>query len=462
MYCYSEYIGHAWHISLKGLCLFMRRTIDLSLLSYMPRLIVLVLVISSLYGCASMRGVREVSPPIPPKVLAEDIEQHEFPVKKGDDVIGQMAFITLEKGDTLPDIARHFSLGLNGVCTANPGVDTWVPEAGKRIMLPLSFILPDAPRKGIVINLATMRLFQFKGDGDSLTVLTYPVGVGTEERPSPEGQMYVERKAVKPTWHVPASIANDHRKKGDPLPAAVPPGPENPLGEYALYLSKSTYLMHGTNKPASIGLRATNGCIRLYPEDVKELYEKTPVKTPVNIVNQPYLVGKRNGVVYLSVHLPPEELDQVEFDWAIAKLKKIEKESGRTLDWSRVKKVVAEARGIPIPVFEIRQGTGKGVEEDIEVRHPGAACRQEIPELKKGAWSVLAAEVHDETEAARLAAIINHQGPPIPARVVSKKAGTYRVIAGPFKDVKEARDAIKRLKIDLEIDGVLIEPDWKK
>jgi cell division septation protein DedD len=256
---------------------------------------------------------------------------------------------------------------------------------------------------------------------------------------------------------VPASIAGDHRKKGDPLPAAVLPGPQNPLGEYALYLSKSSYLIHGTNKPASIGLRATNGCIRLYPEDVKILYENTTVKTPVNIVDQPYLLGQRDGVVYMEVHAAPEDLDAVEFERLYAKLRNIEKGSGRTLDWSKVKKVLAEARGIPVPIFEIRQGSGKGVAETIEVRHPGELYgRPEIPELKKEAWSVLAADVRDEVDAVRLAAIINHQGPQIPARVISKNA-SHRVIAGPFNDISEAKDAIKRLKIDLEIEGILIE-----
>ncbi|HSB05954.1 MAG TPA: L,D-transpeptidase family protein, partial [Thermodesulfobacteriota bacterium] len=257
---------------------------------------------------------KPVEPSPLPSYPDEKIERNEFPVAKGDDVIGRLAVIRLEKGDTLPDIARHFSLGINAIRAANPGVDVWVPEAGERIMLPLSFILPDAPRKGIVINLAAMRLFQFKGESESLAVSTYPLGVGTIERPSPMGQMYVARKVTRPTWHVPASIAEDHRKKGDPLPARVLPGPQNPLGEYALYLSKSTYLIHGTNKPASIGLRATNGCIRLYPEDVKKLYENTPVKTPVRIVNQPYLLGQCNGVVYMEVHAPPEDLDAVEFD----------------------------------------------------------------------------------------------------------------------------------------------------
>jgi len=305
-------------------------------------------------------------------------------------------------------------------------------------------------------------LFQFKEDSESPAVLTYPVGVGTEERPSPTGQMYVERKVTRPTWHVPASIAKDHLEKGDPLPAKVLPGPQNPLGEYALYLSKSTYLIHGTNKPASIGLRATNGCIRLYPEDVKKLYEDTPVKTPVYIVDQPYLAGQFNGVVYMEVHANTEDLDTVEFDRMYAKLRNIEKETGRTLDWSKVKKVLAEARGIPVPVFEIRQGSGKGVAKTIEVRHPGKLYgRPEIPELKTDAWSVLAADVRDEVDAVRLAAIINHQGPQIPARVLSKNV-SYRVIAGPFNDIREAKDAIKRLKIDLEIDGILIEPVRKK
>jgi L,D-transpeptidase ErfK/SrfK len=435
----------------------MCRIIELIPLSNTLRIIALFVVIVSLQGCTAMTRAHEEDQLVP-RHLEENVERNEFSVAKGDDVIGRLRFIRLEKGDTLPDIARHFSLGLNGVSANNPGVDIWVPEAGKRIMLPLSFILPDAPRKGIVINLAAMRLFQFKGNGESLAVLTYPVGVGTEERPSPRGLMRVERKVNRPTWHVPVSIAKDHLKKGDPLPAAVLPGPQNPLGECALYLSAQSYLIHGTNKPASIGLRATNGCIRLYPEDVKKLYESTPVKTAVSMVNQPYLLGHSNGVVYLEVHASTEDSDTAELDKIYKKLRTIEKESGRTLDWSKIKNVLAEARGIPVPIFEIRQGSGKEVAEPREVKHPSELYgRPKIPELKTDAWSVLAADVSDENDAVRLAAIINHQGPQIPARVISKN-DSYRVVAGPFNDIKEAKDAIKRLKIDLELDGRLIEP----
>ncbi len=393
-----------------------------------------------------------------PSVQEKRIERNDFFVANGDDVIGRLAVMRLKKGDTLPDIARHFSLGINTVSAANPEIDIWVPEAGERILLPLSFILPDTNRKGIVINLAAMRLFSFNGNGNPMAVSTYPVGIGTTERPTPMGQMYVKRKKIRPTWYVPASIAEDYRKKGDPLPPKVPPGPLNPLGEYALYLSEPEYLVHGTNKPASIGLRATNGCIRLYPEDIKRLFENTPVKTPVKIVNQPYLVGQRDGIVYLEVHEPPEESGTTALKKAYAKLRNIEKKSGHPLDWEKVKEVVAEARGFPVPIFDINRGSEMVVTETIKLWHPGKLYgKPEIPKLKTDAWYVLAATLREKVDALRLAAIINHQGPPIPARVLST-SDRHRVVAGPFNNRSEAKDAAKRLKIDLEIDGILVEP----
>ena len=421
------------------------------------RLTALFVFIFSLFGCASMRSV-QTAPPIPVH-REKEIERNRFQVARGEDVIGQLAIIRLEAGDTLPDIARHFGLGVNALRAANPGVDVWVPEGGERVLLPLSIILPDAPRKGIVVNLATMRLFQFKEHGTSLLVTTYPVGIGTDERPTPTGQMHVARKAARPTWHVPVSIAEDHRKKGDILPKAVPPGPENPLGEYALYLSKPGYLIHGTNKPASIGLTATNGCLRLYPEHVKLLFDDTPVKTPVHIVNQPYLLGKRKGVLYLESHAPPEGSSALESVKLHKKLNAMEQEARRTLDWKKVKEVQAEARGIPVPIFELVQDSQKEVAKPVEVEHPERLYgKPEIPALKLRAWYVLAADVPDGIEAQRLAAIINHQGPQIPARVL-QKSDRYRVIAGPFDDGSEAKKASKRLKIDLDIDGIVIEPN---
>jgi L,D-transpeptidase ErfK/SrfK len=432
------------------------RIIDLSPFSNRLHLIILLMVVLSFHGCAGMKEALEKLPL--PIQHEEMIERNDFFVAKEDDVIGRLAIIRIEKEDTLPDIARHFSLGINTVSAANPGIDVWVPQAGERILLPLSFILPDTRRKGIVINLAAMRLFYFKKEGKLLAVSTYPVGIGTTERPTPMGRMYVTRKKIQPTWYVPASIAEDHRKKGDPLPPKVPPGPLNPLGNYALYLSKSGYLVHGTNKPASIGLRATNGCIRLYPEDIKRLFENTPVKTPVRIVHQPYLVGQRDGIIYLEAHTPFEGSGTAELKKAYAKLRDIEKKSGHALDWKKVGKVMGEARGFPVPVFDMNRGSEKVAAETIKLWHPGKLYgKPEIPELKTDAWYVLAATLRDRIDALRLAAIINHQGPPIPARVLST-IDHHRVVAGPFNNRSEAKDAAKRLKIDLEIDGILVEP----
>lgn len=390
----------------------------------------------------------------------EKLERHDFSLAKGGDVIGRMAVVKLEKGDTIPDIARHFGLGTNSITAANPGVDIWVPGAGERVLLPLSFILPDAARKGIVINLAAMRLFLFKDNGKAVS--TYPLGIGTEERPTPMGRMYVARKVTRPTWYVPAKIAEDHRKKGDILPPQVPPGPDNPLGEYALYLSKATYLIHGTNKPASIGLRATNGCMRLYPENIKKLYEQTPVDTPVSIVHQPYLVGQRDGVIYMEAHTPFEDLGADDIDAFYAKLKDIEKKTLRGLDWGKVRKTLTEAKGIPVSISGTRPGGELWPADIVEVNHPKKLLgKPEIPELKVGAWYVVVSDERNEVDAIRLAAIVNHQGPPIPARVLPKQNG-FRVIAGPFHDAGDAGDAIKRLRYDLEIEGKLIAPSMKK
>jgi L,D-transpeptidase ErfK/SrfK len=160
----------------------------------------------------------------------------------------------------------------------------------------------------------------------------------------------------------------------------------------------------------------------------------------------------------MEVHTPFEESGASELDTAYAKLRSMEKELGQPLDWKKVAEAVAEARGIPVPIFEIRQGSEKSVAEAIELKHPVKLNgKPKIPELKTDAWYILAAVLRDKVDALRLAAIMNHQGPQIPARVLSE-SGRHRVLAGPFNDESETEDAAKRLKIDLEIDGILVEP----
>jgi L,D-transpeptidase ErfK/SrfK len=424
------------------------------------RLILLLGVAGLLHACAWQTPFRDSPPVAQPALGVEQVERNRFALGKDDTLVGQLAAVRVQEGDTLPDIARHFDLGYEEIGAANPGLDMWAPKAGERAVLPLQFVLPDAPRKGIVVNLAAMRLFFFPGKGRD-EVITYPVGIGKEGRSTPTGDMLVERKAAKPTWYVPESIRRDHEKKGDPLPAVVSPGPDNPLGEYAMYLSRSSYLIHGTNKPYAIGLRASNGCLRLYPEDIKPLYQATPVKTPVRIVNQPYLLGWLDDQLYLEAHAPHEELNAKALKKDLyAKLKGIEKKRGRVLDWNKIESVVAEARGIPVPVFEHTASAEQVARQAVDVSPPEELYgRPKAPSpLAQSGWYINALETGSELDAQRTAAVLNHMGPQIPARMVEANGGRYRVIAGPFKDANAAKAVAKRMRIDLEMRGEIVPP----
>jgi L,D-transpeptidase ErfK/SrfK len=418
----------------------------------------IVLCFSVLSACAIRPPLQSLELP-PPEPYANSLERHHFFLAKGENIIGQLATVTLREGDTLPDVARHFGLGYQEIGDANPEIDVWTPAPNSRVFLPVQFVLPDAPKKGVVINLATMRLFYFPRNNEFSDVITYPVGTGRQGRSTPMGQMMVERKAVNPTWYVPASIRQDHALKGDPLPPAVLPGPSNPLGNRAMYLSRSSYLIHGTNKPYSIGLRASNGCIRLYPENIERLFQDVPVKTPVRIVNQPYLLGWRAGSLYLEAHRPYPGMNGRQLKKNLyGRLKAIERKHGRRVDWAKVEEALVQARGIPVPVFEHQESLEAVLNTAVRIQHPDHFYGSpEVPPIAPQGWYLKVAEANDEKSARRLAALLNHQGPQIPART-GLKDGRYRVIAGPFKDSKQAKEAVKRLKVDLEIKASILQP----
>ncbi|MGE5753367.1 MAG: L,D-transpeptidase family protein [Deltaproteobacteria bacterium] len=213
-------------------------------------------------------------------------------------IIGRQITRLIQADETLPEIARRFGIGYGEITAANPGVDPFVPEPGRRIVLPTEWILPDAPiREGIVINIAEMRLFVFPNDS-SRTVMTFPIGIGDQGKDTPVGTYTIVEKIRNPAWHVPESI----RRERPDLPAIVPPGPDNPLGSHALRLSERSLLIHGTNRPWGIGMRSSHGCIRLYPEDIPRLFEIVGLGTSVAIVNQPVKAAVEGNHVYLEVH----------------------------------------------------------------------------------------------------------------------------------------------------------------
>ena len=276
----------------------------------------------------------------------------EFPMPlPGNDVVGEISSITSRYEDTLSDIARANDLGFLEISEANPGVDPWLPGEGLEIILPTRFLLPPVPRKGIVINLAELRLYYYpKGEN---RVITYPLGIGREGWGTPTGETRVTGKRPNPTWTPPESIRLEHLEMGDPLPKIVPPGPDNPLGEYAIYLAMSGYLLHGTNKPFGVGMRVSHGCIRLYPEDIKKLFPRIPVGTRVRIINQPYKLGWIGERLYIEAHQPLSEqrqnavVDIAQLQGAVSAAVGSRRP---TIDWDSLMDAALTPSGIPIPV----------------------------------------------------------------------------------------------------------------
>ena len=211
-------------------------------------------------------------------------------------IIGNRAIYIARHKDTLLDIARRHHLGYTEMILANPGVDTWLPGEGTRVAIPSQWILPDAPRQGLVLNIPEMRLYYYLSDSK---VMTFALGVGVEGQHTPAGKYEIRQKRENPTWYVPASI---QKERGEDQPKVVPPGPDNPLGQYWMRLSHTTYGIHGTNNSWAIGRRVTHGCIRLYPEDIAYLYSMVPEGTPVRVIYQHAKVGLRDGKAYFQVY----------------------------------------------------------------------------------------------------------------------------------------------------------------
>lgn len=227
-----------------------------------------------------------------------------FVIPKESNIVGNIQYVTVYPGESLSDIGKKFNVGVYEMIEANPELDPWDPQVGADVVIPTQFILPATKLQGIVINLAEMRLYYYHNINKVNMVTTHPIGIGRKGWVTPLIEAKVVNKQYNPTWRPPISIIKEHADKGDLLPNIVPPGPSNPLGEFAIYLSTPGYLIHGTNRPAGIGLRTTSGCIRLFPEDIRSLYNQIPIGTSVKIIHEPYKIGLRNNQLYLEVHEP--------------------------------------------------------------------------------------------------------------------------------------------------------------
>lgn len=279
-------------------------------------------------------------------------ERDVVPVALVGDIQGELSSTLTFANDTLLDVARAEELGLIEMMAANPGVDPWYPGENIKLLLPTAHIVPDGPREGIVVNLAELRLYYYHPQKG---LFSFPIGVGKDGFGTPVGQTKVVRKVAGPTWYpTEGKLAEDPT-----LPKVVPPGPDNPLGEFALYLGWPTYLIHGTHKPYGVGRRVSRGCIRMYPEDIAWLFENVPVGTPVTAVHQPIKLGRRNGALYLEVHPTLEQIDQIEDTGAFQPapipdytdmILMAAGEQINRIDWGVVDRAFAERRGYPIAI----------------------------------------------------------------------------------------------------------------
>ena len=271
-------------------------------------------------------------------------------------MIGDTRYHVTEPEDTLLDLARWNGLGFTEMIAANRKVDPWVPGEGARLVVPTAHILPQAPREGVVINLADQRLYVF--DPDSASVESAPIGIGRSAWNTPKGRTKVVRKRANPTWYVPKST----REENPELPAVVPPGPDNPLGHLAIYLGWPSYLLHGTNRPDGVGRRVSHGCVRLYPEDISRLYHQVQIGTPVTVVDEEVKIAWLEDNLMLEVHPSQSQADTLEaegtfrpelppkFEYLLLDAAGVHSDR---LDWPTIRRALRARTGVPVAIITL-------------------------------------------------------------------------------------------------------------
>lgn len=383
-------------------------------------------------GCQLTSHVEPTPPPPPPPPeIHAPVATHQFRFDPAhDEVVGELQITHIQGEDTLPDVARRFNVGYEEILRANPGVDPWLPGVGRAIVVPTQFVLPDTPKEGLVVNLAQLRVYYYpkpkKGDPDDglRTVITHPIGIGKIGWQTPEGSTKVTSKQKNPTWTPPLSVRKEHKENGDPLPARVPPGPDNPLGAYRMTLGWPSYLIHGTNKPYGVGMRSSHGCIRFYPEDIAELYDQIPIGTKVTVVNQPFVFGWHRDAMYVQA-FPVLEDDEREHPKAAETLlnagiddqmwQKL-KQHNVAVDLELVNELVAKPRGIAVPVSR----------RDTTLDAYLAAARHVENRVPQGAtWngSDEVLTLAEEFEAQRSGKPLPKKAPPKAKKTAAKPAG---------------------------------------
>ena len=298
-------------------------------------------------GAVALAGLLSLAAVIPAQAT-----EYTLPNKDAA-VFGEDQTVVTVYEDTLYDLARKFSLGSEELIRVNPGIDPWLPGAGKKIIIPGRHILPPGPREGIVVNLPEHRLYYYPKPkrGGPITVITYPVSIGKMDWRTPLGTTHVIQKQKNPVWYPPESVRKEHAAAGDPLPTRVPSGPDNPLGLFAMRLAagNGTYLIHGTNNPIAVGMAVTHGCIRMYPDDVAALFPLIAVGTSVRLINVPVKVAWVDGELLLEAHPPVDAQGQSfepDIDQFAELLRAAVGDATVAIHWDYAREVLQKADGV--------------------------------------------------------------------------------------------------------------------
>ncbi|OQM34357.1 L,D-transpeptidase [bacterium endosymbiont of Pedicinus badii] len=281
-------------------------------------------------------------------------KEYDLPNKNGR-LVGKNIIFTIPENNKLPleYFAKKFQVGISNLLEANPKVDVYLPKQREKIIIPHSLILPDTIQKGIIINLAEMRLYYYPEN--TKKVIVFPIGIGQIGSDTPSNWItYIIKKKKNPSWIPSASIKSEYKKLGIELPIVFPPGPKNPMGPYALYIGNS-YAIHGTNANFGIGLRVSHGCVRLRNSDIEYLYNHVPKKTRVEIINKPIKFSiEQNKKYYIEVHDPLSNSKEQLFsnDKNPIEISKEEKKilSSKYIDQIKLKNALEKRQGIPIDI----------------------------------------------------------------------------------------------------------------
>ncbi len=232
----------------------------------------------------------------------------------GEALIGEIVVLPGERRDTLSDVARRYNVGWDAIRQANPGVDAWMIGSDVPVMLPTQYILPNAPHEGIILNIAEMRVYYYPPGGRQ--VITYPASIGRMDWRTPLGPTSIARKQADPVWNPPASIKREHAEKG------------------------------------GIGMRVTHGCVRLYPEDVEDLFKRVPVGTKVLMMDQPFKAGWKDNVLYVEAHPAFDEEGEPKPHDDVSAVRKVVTaavagQPHSPIDWAEIEAIARQSNGMP-------------------------------------------------------------------------------------------------------------------